>query len=199
LNQLRHKHPGETCWIVGKGPSLRYLRASHFGAGPVIALNDAIAAVQELGLSNKLYSLQKDGQLEFMVEPFEHVILILQDTPKYSREYFQEHPHRILVDPILDLGFDHVQVLATRMAIEIAKQMDCAEIRMMCCDNLMTGALETYDCRTETSAVTGAAHWYKETKSYILADLENIQHEFVLPTMDIERENMRNLHGDNTR
>lgn len=181
MNALRHKHPGEICWIVGKGPSLRYLRAEHFGPGPVIALNDAIIVVQDLGLDNPIYSLQKDGYPEHMFEPRAEIPLILQDTPGYSGEWFPEHPVRILVDPIADLGFDHPQVLSTRMAIEIAKQMECESLKMLCCGNLVNNALETYDPRTGTAEVTGAARWYELTRPYILNDLESIPHEFIIP------------------
>ena len=181
MNALRHKHSGETCWIVGKGPSLRYLRAEHFGAGPVIALNDALALVQNLGLDNRIYSLQQDGVPQHMVEPRADVWLILQDTAGYSRDWFPNHPIRILVDPIKDLGFDHIQVLAVRMAIAIAKQMECSFVKMLCCDSLTTGALETFDPRTGICEVTGAARWYLATKPYIFDDLQAIQHEFILP------------------
>lgn len=181
MNALRHKHPGETCWIVGKGPSLRHLGGEHFGQGPIIALNDAIAVVQEINLTNPIYSLQKDGDEKHMVKPYAEIPLILQETPGFSGEWFPEHPARILVDPIQDLGFDHVQVLATRMAIQIAVQMDCASLKLVCCDSLVTGALETFNPRNGKAQVTGAAHWYKLTRPYIMADLKDIAHEFILP------------------
>jgi len=165
---------------VGKGPSLRYLRAEHFGAGPVIALNDAIAAVQPLGLPNRIYSLQKDGNKKHMVKPFADVALIVQANYP-SQNWFPEHPERYEVDALKDLGFDHIQVLATRMAIEIAKQMDCSFLKMLCCDNLVNRSLETYDPRTGKAEVTGAARWYKATRKDILEDLATIKYELVTP------------------
>ena len=180
MNELRHKHPGETCWIVGKGPSLRYLRADHFGPGPVIALNDAIAIVQTLGLSNRIYSLQKDGQPEFMVKPFADVALIVQENYP-SQDYYFDHPERYVVNARKDLGFDHSAALATRMAIELAKQMDCAFVKVMCCDQLVNGSLQTYNPRTGKAKITGAARWYKATQKYIMADLKTIPHEFITP------------------
>ena len=58
---LKDRHKGQTCYIVGKGPSLANLKAWHFGAGPVIAINETIRYVQALGLPNQIYSMQKDG------------------------------------------------------------------------------------------------------------------------------------------
>lgn len=182
LNELQRKHAGETCWIVGKGPSLRHLQADDFGPGPVIALNDAIIAVEKLDIENPIYSLQKDGQAEHMVQVRTDIALILQSTEGFSGEWFPEHPLRYLVDPLADLGFDHVQVLATRMAIEIAKRMGCQTLKLMCCDNLVNGAMETYNPRTDNAEVTGAGYWYQLTRPYILDDLKTIEHDFVLPS-----------------
>lgn len=54
-------HPGETAWIVGKGPSLLRLTADMIGPGPVITINEAIVHVRTLHLPNTIYVFQKDG------------------------------------------------------------------------------------------------------------------------------------------
>lgn len=61
IESLRGKHDGKTCYIIGNGPSIKYLRAKHFGPGPVIALNQSIEIVERLWLKSPVYSLQKDG------------------------------------------------------------------------------------------------------------------------------------------
>lgn len=185
LDELRGLYPGQTGWIVGKGPSLRYLRAEHFGEGPVIALNDAIVAVEKLGIPNPIYSLQKDGNPMHMVEPNDGVTLILQDTEGYSRDWYPEHPQRILVDPMQDMGFERPTIVATRMAIYIARAMGCDKIKIVCCDYLVTGALETFDPRTGQARVTGAAQFYQSSGELVLQDLEGMPHEFVLPVEKI--------------
>ena len=58
---LRNRHRGQTCYIVGKGPSLQYLRWHHVGPGFVITINEAVVHVQTLGLPNQIYAMQKDG------------------------------------------------------------------------------------------------------------------------------------------
>ena len=58
---LRGRHKDQTLTVVGKGPSLEYLSKEDFVPGPVIAINHAIIAVEELGLSNTIYAMQKDG------------------------------------------------------------------------------------------------------------------------------------------
>ena len=61
MKSLTGKHKGETAWMVGKGPSLQYLTADYIGPGPVITINQAIIAVEDLELPNQVYSMQKDG------------------------------------------------------------------------------------------------------------------------------------------
>lgn len=61
IAKLKGKHAGTCAYIVGKGPSLMHVRAHDIGPGPVIVLNEAITIMQQLGLPNQLYSMQKDG------------------------------------------------------------------------------------------------------------------------------------------
>lgn len=51
FKKLENKHVGKTCYIVGCGESLQYLKAEHFGEGVVIALNKSITDVNDLELS----------------------------------------------------------------------------------------------------------------------------------------------------
>lgn len=48
-------------WIIGKGKSLEKLKRSDIGEGIIIAINQAIIKVEELGFDNITYSMQKDG------------------------------------------------------------------------------------------------------------------------------------------
>ena len=61
VEELKDRYKGMTAWIVGKGPSLQYLKKEDIGAGPVITINSAITAVESLGFENPLFSMQKDG------------------------------------------------------------------------------------------------------------------------------------------
>ncbi len=71
IDVLRGRHPGSLAYIVGKGPSLANVLAADFAPGaPVIVLNEAIAAIQVLGLPNQIYSMQRDG---CVTEDQEHI------------------------------------------------------------------------------------------------------------------------------
>lgn len=191
---LRGIHQGEAAWIVGKGPSLGNLRAEHFGEGPVIALNQAIVMVERLSIPNPIYSLQKDGcgyvgkhshclqreDVDWMIRP-KHATLILQDTEGYSRDCLQNYEPRVLIDPVRDLGFKHLDTMAVRMGIAIAKRMGCIFIVMMCCGSLVNGNIETFDVWKGAAERTSAGDHYLPARPHVLKDLRGIRHTFFIP------------------
>ena len=61
IKEFKDIYKGQTIWIIGKGPSLQYLKKEDIGSGPVITLNEAIIKIEELDLPNPVYSMQKDG------------------------------------------------------------------------------------------------------------------------------------------
>lgn len=193
VEQLEDLYQGQTAWIVGKGPSLEHLRLEHFGAGPVIALNQTVLLVQELGLSNPIYSMQKDGcgatcedarcmKCGFrppMVYPHKDVTVILQE-PDYSEFCLWEHKKRMWVN-VQDLGFELESEMVIRMAIRIAQVMGCERIVFLSCDSLTNGSLETFDVITKEVELTGAAQYYAYVAPLVIADVEEYPHEFITP------------------
>lgn len=181
---LENFHPGSEIFIVGKGPSLAFLTAEVFFPSrcPIICLNDSILVVQAMGLSNPLYSLQKDGDARYMVEPSETTHLLLQSTPGYSGEYFPDHTNRYLVDPVTELGFEREETTATEMAIAIARSMGCSHIHMCCCDILVNGNTGTFDPfarKSVNDAYKTAIYSY--AKERIMEQLRSISHDFIIP------------------
>jgi hypothetical protein len=194
FSELIGRYAGETAWIVGKGPSLQYLRAEDFGAGPVIALNQAIMAVEALGISNWVYSLQKDGcgiegphevcmqrdGYDWMLRP-QRATLMVQDAPGYSRDCLRAYEPRMAIQIMRDLKFPYLQTMAVRMGIAIAKQMGCVKIMMLCCDSLVNGNLNTFNVWTGQAERTSAGDYYKYAKQRIMRELVNIQYTFLIP------------------
>lgn len=179
---LYRRHEGQNCYIVGKGASLGRLTAEYFtDDAPIICINQSIVVVQRFGLPNPIYSLQKDGMPGDMVKPNEDVILLLQDTDGYSREWFPEHPERVLIDPVIDQNFLHPSVMAIRMCINLAQYMGCSRLLLVSCDSLANGDLRTYDVNTGEAKITGAATWYQNVRNEVFDDLKGISHEFITP------------------
>lgn len=190
LDELRGLHPGETCWIVGKGPSLRYLRAGHFkDDGPVITINQALIPVQGFGLTNPIYSLQKDGREGELVQPLSDVTVILQAGR--SEQHFAEHPHRVVVNIAQEMGFE-ADEMSIRMAVFIAKEMGCARIVFMSCDSL-TGHDDYRRLDVESGQVVQAyAGAYRRVRPLVLKDVAGIPHGFVIPKLATETQR----HGE---
>lgn len=61
MERFRDIYKGQTIWIIGKGPSLQYLKKEDIGSGPVITINQAIIKIEEIDLPNPVFSMQKDG------------------------------------------------------------------------------------------------------------------------------------------
>lgn len=196
-NDLRNRYHGQTAWIVGKGPSLEYLTAAHFGDGVVIALNQAIRVVEDLELTNEIYSLQKDGcgitgpheacqqrdGFDWMIRP-RSAILIVQDTDGYSKHCLADYAPKVFINPIRDLGFQYKQTMAIRMAVALAKRMGCRRVMLLCCDSLVNGNLDTFDVHQRTSTRTSAGDHYENGKKRILMELRSIKHEFIIPVAE---------------
>lgn len=190
VDEAGGKYAGETAWIVGKGPSLANLRAEHFGEGPVIAINEAILTVQELGLVNPLWGMNKDGCRNearghacTMVQPHQDVTMILQ-APGFSEYCFPTHPYRLFVNPVRELGFEQPSVMSIRMCIAIAKLMLCSKIMVVCCDSLVNGDMRIYDgAKAKTN---GASGHYSAVMPLVKQELKDIAHEYVLPRNDGE-------------
>lgn len=135
--RLKQSHKGQTCHIVGKGHSLRFLRAGPFeDGGPVIALNHAVLVVRRLGLPNKIYSMQKDSLVVPDLQG-EHLLVHGAEAGNVLRRY---HP-RTLWDNQADFGL-RKHAFSASSAVAFARLMGCAEVKFHCFDS-MHGDLRT--------------------------------------------------------
>lgn len=152
ITALKNAHLGETIWIVGTGPSLRFLQARHFGPGPVVAVNRSINHVRNLGLPNVLYSMQKDGGDKSRCPncgencnnhinlPPPGVPLLLHN--RESEHCFPDWRPRYMMDVEKDFGY-HWFLFSAAVCACLAKMMGCAKMVYLCCDS-MRGDMRTY-------------------------------------------------------
>jgi hypothetical protein len=194
VEELKDLYAGQTAWIVGKGPSLKHLRARYFGNGPVITMNESILLVQTLGLGNPIYSMQKDGchmsqlpercrmgcQVKFpMVYPMKDVTVILQD-PGFSERCLPEHKKRLWVDPVQELGFELATEMSIMMCIRLSQIMGCTRINFLCCDSLI-GDMRTINVHTLESALDQFAGHYAHVVPAVLRAVRKFPHEIIIP------------------
>jgi hypothetical protein len=177
---------GKSVYILGKGPSLQFLKASDFGEGTIIALNESILVVQEFGLTNPLFSFQKDGCGHRFPEheccppavyPKPEIALILQKGR--SEWCLPKHQNRLLVT-VEELGFVSQITMSILMVIEMARQAKAGKIFFMCCDS-MVGDTRTYDVTSKTAAICRRAGYYNYVKPLIYKVLQETPYEIVVP------------------
>lgn len=193
--ELRGKYAGQTAWIVGKGPSLACLSADHFtDTGPVLTMNEAILVVQELGIPNPLYSMQKDGCHQLPVEqqcgamclmqspmvyPHPDVTVILQD-PGFSEICLPLHARKLWVDPQRELKFREATEMSVLMCIRLAKIMGCGMVKLVSCDS-MNGDYRTIDVHTKESELNMYSGHYAHVVPQVREMLHGVPHAIITP------------------
>lgn len=198
LSVLHGVYQDMPAYIVGKGPSLKYLTADHFSVpdGPVIVLNDAIIAVEKIGIPNQIFSLQKDGchsyeerdackpdcgSREHMVYPSSADVVLIQQR-LYSPFCLPSHENKLWIDDIRELGIKDPPEMAVIMSIRLAQIMGCNRLTMLCFGSLVNeGELRTYDPRTGTSRFTTAGIYYAHARQRVLKLLSGVDHEIIIP------------------
>jgi hypothetical protein len=149
IESLRDRHIGQTAWVVGKGPSLVYLRQEDIGPGPVIALNQAIVWVEGVINQNEIYSMQKDGCGNIykghvcnadsaMVRPKNAVLLIHE---KESPFCFIDYSPRYSFDCEKDFGIPW-NINSAAVAIFIGGLMGCRRFVFVSLDACVNGSCE---------------------------------------------------------
>jgi len=200
---LRGKHAGETAWIVGLGATIEYLTDRTFGTGPIITMNGAIRVVQELGLSNPIYSLQKDGcdgrgvpghQCEGkMFYPRTDIPAILPRRG-YAEFCLPDHPTRLWLDYVKSLHLEP-QEMSVRIAVGLALRiMGCEKITFVCCDSLKGDKpkyMRRYYPDTGKIAIPPDHGNYSYVRPLVLGDVQGIPHVIFLPDQDREVSNYR--------
>jgi hypothetical protein len=140
ISELYGLYPGQTCWVVGRGPSLGRLRAKHFGQGPVIAINQAIEMVEELGIDNPVYSMQKDV---FFFKPKRAPILAhTWESYKISQAQL-DRLNAYVFDNVVDFSIPWNMPSVTS-CMGLAKRMGCVMVIYLCCDAATDGITEAY-------------------------------------------------------
>ena len=200
---LDARHAGETAWIVGLGASIRYLTAEHFGSGPIITMNVAIKIVQELGLPNQIYSLQKDGCDQREVPghqcggktfyPRSDIPVILPRCG-YAELCLEDHPNRLWLDYVKSLHLEP-QEMSVRIAVGLALRiMGCEKITFVCCDSLKGDKpkyMRRYYPDTGKIAIPPDHGNYSYVRPLVLGDVQGVPHDIFLPDQDREVNNYR--------
>jgi len=133
IETLRDAYRGQTCWVVGSGQSLRYLQASDFGEGPVIAVNWATPVVESLNLENPVYSMQKDA--EFCKTKLPTLSHFWESGKSGWGTYVFDNNH-------FGLSWNNPSLVS---AVKIAELWGCTQVVFLCCDSMKNGDIQSYE------------------------------------------------------
>jgi len=156
---LKFKYQDQSCYIVGKGASLVNLSAKTFGilSVPIIAINEAIDAVQKQNLypDTPVFFMQQDAEPE--AHPIDHTIGILHDD--IGDRYTELTKRHIFMDN--DFGFPR-KVMTVFAAIALAKYMGCVQVFMVSFDYAVSGDISYPEGVTDHRKGTEAWKFLKE-------------------------------------
>jgi glycosyltransferase involved in cell wall biosynthesis len=138
---LTGKHKGETCYIVGTGPSISNLKESDFLPDiPIITISSAILKVESLNINNPIYSIQKNVVLH---RPKRATLLVAKQGENPNE--FKDYKPRYVFDTVKlfdgknPFGYKE---FSTNCALKMAKTMGFEKVKMLCFDAFTNGNLE---------------------------------------------------------
>ena len=194
MQRLKNKHRGQTAWIIGKGPSLSKLVKDDLGDGPIIAINESIIKIEELGLDNPSYSLQKDGGrwrkyfpadspecdhspdcdgCPYTVRPKKATLLVHNRESLFC---FPDYSPRYVFD-WRDLGMARNNISLVT-AIGIGKFMGCTSFNLVSCDLHAFGDMGVYDAETGAISIDSLYQWQPAVLKAVFAEID---HKFITP------------------
>jgi hypothetical protein len=201
-SDLKNMHISEPVWIIGRGPSLQYLKKEDIGDGVIIALNQSIIIIESLNLPNKTYSMQKDGGTKKrviegilspdcyysglfcsdcgdMVRPKSATLLLHEHESKYC---FPDYPDCYVLS-LKELGLE-CNVFSFIFAIKTAQYMGCLDFNFVSFDVYTSGDNKTYT-PGEGVCVMKSRHFedspYKEQLDTIFPYIKELNRKWILP------------------
>jgi hypothetical protein len=139
VDVLAGAYPGQTLFVIGRGPSLASLTPAACAGGVVVAINQAIERVEELGIA--AYSLQKDHLLTVPRSS----TLIVHDPESYTadREQIRQYGRYLSFDNARDFA-NRLHAPSVEVCVDIAKLCGCAGVVYLACDAALNGNTGTY-------------------------------------------------------
>lgn len=175
-------------WIIGKGPSLERLKKSDISEGIIIAINQAIIKIEELGFNNVTYSMQKDGSSPYtpnncqyktcdkcpygLPMPKSAILLVhelesIECKPDYK-------PRIVFNNEVLGLAWNDFSALS---AIKFAQSIGCNEFNFVSFD-----AVTHNDTKNSFDEIaTEGLPEYLQQAEVMKEFVKDLNHKFITP------------------
>ena len=194
--EFENRYPGQIAYVVGKGPSLQWLKPEHIGEGPVITINEAIGKVESLNIGNDVFSFFKDGCKVYDERPdsffkqAHHCMMPLstKNAPTFVQDFeapycFKDYRNRVGFDNQKDFGISH-WIPSAPTIISFVKLLGCRRIVWLCMDSFVTGDISSYASKSngECQYLNRQSSYYQH-REMVYGELERlgIEHEWVIP------------------
>jgi hypothetical protein len=174
IDELRPQFEGKVCHIVGKGPSLDFLRTEHFTDGPIIALNEAIYAVEELELQNT-YCLQQDEKLRATCLPKRSPIFVSTKAANYYRNVEDAYLFQNIA-----IGLKP-HALSVSAAITIARMLGAKKFKLLCFDACINKNTSYAKRIKYASTRGGSPDRFHSHRAKILKRAHPLQIQWIIP------------------
>lgn len=182
LEELKSLFKDQSCYIVGKGPSLDKLRLKHFkdSTAPIIGLNEAVRVVEKLNPPNPLFGLQQDAKLQDTCYPEKASFFASVKTASWyagrERVYIYDPRH-------YSLGFSELSVGA---AIKIAQSLGAIHFTLISFDASVNGRLEYAKVIGYNAKKGGKLTRFNTHRSRINAYLAETPTKWLIPGASVE-------------
>ncbi len=189
METLKNKHTGEICWIIGKGPSLRYLKIKNIGEGPVIAFYEAVFKVRELKIDNVVYLMQKDvlgwgmpkDRKYEWIEPKPPEILLVHKAESAYECYPNYRPRIVWENTKMGIPDGYFSMLS---AFELAQWFGCSKAVFISFDSIVTGNMKRYvpgQTENEDEMEEGTDYEYMRNEWEKYIQDHSFNYEFTIP------------------
>jgi len=203
MEALKNKHKGESVWIIGKGPSLRFLKKKDIGEGIIITINQSIIQIEALGFENTIYSLQKNGgdkriksqdnlfpNCEYsgeckdecgnMVRPKTATLLLHDLESKYC---YTDYPKRHVFN-LQKIGLP-CNVFSLIFAIKIALYMGCVKFKFVSFDAHTVGDFSSFIPKKGIKPENDeSCMLYRDQRQRIKHFITGLDCEWIMPEKD---------------
>jgi len=138
IETLRNKHKDQTAVLIGTGPSIQFLAASHIQGDFIVTLNFALNAVRLLRPRVPVYTMQKDG-MDVQPQTPEILLVHKHESAKENPAY---EPAYVFDNLAFGLAWDKPSCLSVLKILEL---FGVAHVRCVAFDSVTTGDVRT--CR----------------------------------------------------
>lgn len=177
IETLKPYFDNQLCYIVGKGPSLDYLRHKHFQdpSAPVIGLNEAVHQVEKLGLPNRIFGIQQDAKLRGTCYPLNGIMFV---SIKAANFYSARRDVYIFDSRHYKLSLNSLSVSA---AIKISKALGVTGFELLCFDACVNQNLDYAKCVGYNASWGGDKTRFLSHRAKIMHHVADLPLTFTIP------------------